>query len=558
MVENIKCMIYVCILAVPGFYIGRLVSVPIIGNKQFLLWRSCWFMSTIAAFLSGSFFVFIFALALICWYGHSRSSKPALYVVLLFTAPLVQVSVGGLGIVNELLLLDHAQVLAVLLLIPALYSASKATGPRMHEAPSLPRLNQQRSSAGAVPQTRTGHVCDGMIVAYLILTTVLSARDGSATHVLRMAVIQVLSIALPYFAFSRAVRTVHDVRVILAAFVVSALPMAAVGIFEIMRSWLLYPTIPGSWGISLLTPYILRENMLRAQASTGGPLVFGFILMVAMGCLLAIRGRLPAGRGVWLAFGLLAAGLASSLSRGPWLGAIILVLIAVASSSRRLENICKLVGLSVCMLPLLFTPVGERVVQMMPFIGTVEPESVHYRDKLIHNAIEVIFRNPLAGVVDYSSAPEMQEMIQGQGIIDVTNTYLQIALTFGLIGLGVFLTFFAGILVRLGLSLNAVSASELNLPALFAILAAILFTIVTVSSISFIPYIYWMFAGLSIGVLRSIETQRALHRGDGMSWGAAAHPAKRWSNEHAAAHRVPLPAGPDLARPGASLPRAME
>ena len=98
----------------------------------------------------------------------------------------------------------------------------------------------------------------------------------------------------------------------------------------------------------------------------------------------------------------------------------------------------------------------------------------------------------------------MQRMIQGQGIIDVVNSYLQIALEFGLVGLFLFVIFF----LTLGASLFTRAASptshepSINYAGLFALLVAMLFTIVTVSSVSVIPSIYWAFAGICAALPR--------------------------------------------------------
>jgi O-antigen ligase len=353
-------------------------------------------------------------------------------------------------------------------------------------------------------RANVGKVCDRAIIALILVQTVLTFREASVTAVLRVAVVYTLTIGIPYFAVSRGVRSMEEARVVLMAFVVAALPLAMVGIFEVSKSWLLYPSVPMSWGIELLTPYVERDGMLRATASTAQPIALGYTLMAALGCLLAVRIRVPDTRAAWLALGLLTGGLASSLSRGPWLGAVLMLLVLIMMGPHRLKNIGKLLCVAICMSPLLLTPSGDRILRLLPFVGSVEPGSVEYRNKLIENAVAVIRRSPLTGVADFTETAEMQEMLQGQGIIDVTNTYLQIALKFGLLGLGGFVIFFSALAARMGMSLRAVPSSELSLPALFATLIAILFTIVTVSSISFIPYIYWMFAGLSIGLLRSI------------------------------------------------------
>ncbi len=162
---------------------------------------------------------------------------------------------------------------------------------------------------------------------------------------------------------------------------------------------------------------------------------------------------------------------------------------------------------------MLLTPAGAWLLHFLPFIGSVDAGSVDYRQRLFENAVQVIERNPWLGSADYLSTPEMQEMIQGQGIIDIVNTYLRVALNSGLVGLGLFLGFFTTILIGLRrvVKLNAVRDIGFSAyaRASMATLIAILVTIGTVSSVEFIPYVYWSFAGLCVALVRIAFRERA-------------------------------------------------
>jgi O-antigen ligase len=154
-------------------------------------------------------------------------------------------------------------------------------------------------------------------------------------------------------------------------------------------------------------------------------------------------------------------------------------------------------------LPLLaILPGGQKVLDLLPFIGSVEVENITYRQRLFDNAMIVIERNPWLGSFDYRSTPEMQSLTQGQGIIDIVNTYIGVALELGLIGLTIFVLFFATVIVGIRKAMRSFpnkddEARRLG-RALFATLAGILVTIVTVSSISVIPVVYWSVAGLGV------------------------------------------------------------
>jgi len=147
-------------------------------------------------------------------------------------------------------------------------------------------------------------------------------------------------------------------------------------------------------------------------------------------------------------------------------------------------------------------PGGQKVLDLLPFIGSVETENITYRHRLIENSMIVIQRNLWLGSFDYRSTPEMQALTQGQGIIDIVNTYVAIALQMGVIGLTLFVGFFATIALGIRKAMRSYpnkddEARRLG-RALLATLAGILITIITVSSITVIPVVYWSVAGLGV------------------------------------------------------------
>ena len=134
--------------------------------------------------------------------------------------------------------------------------------------------------------------------------------------------------------------------------------------------------------------YLLRDGVLRANASAGNSIALGFIIMVAIGCVLAIRQSTGSRTYSGIALGILGAGLFASLSRGPWVGTMVLVLVYLAFSPNAVANLARLVVVGAAvLLPLLLTPVGGRLLDLLPFVGTVDSGSVAYRQHLFDNAI---------------------------------------------------------------------------------------------------------------------------------------------------------------------------
>lgn len=273
----------------------------------------------------------------------------------------------------------------------------------------------------------------------------------------------------------------------------------------------IYSFISVQWGLS---SYLGRDTFLRASASTGQAIVLGYVIAVAIGFYLFIQDVIPSSLNKKICALILFAGLIAPLSRGPWLGAGVLIIIFILTGQNAIKRLLTLFVVSLIALSVTASiPGGEKIINLLSFIGQTEKQNIDYREKLIDNSMIVINRNPMFGSTVYLDTPEMQEMRQGAGtMIDVVNTYIGIALETGLIGLCLFAGFFFVIIkyIRTGMKVENNKSSEYYLlgRALLCTLVAILFTIITVSSISFIPIIYWSVAALGVAYYQMMKLKK--------------------------------------------------
>ncbi|KKX30814.1 O-antigen ligase family protein [Rhizobiaceae bacterium LC148] len=479
MPEYLRALTYVLIVSIPAFYIARRIAVPLIDEDEFRLWRNCWFATTCATFLSRSFLDFAFVLILMSIYILRYSKRPVLlYLVLMFAAPCVAVGMGIPPIFNRIIDLNPPRLLALLILLPI--------------AVDLWRNRENRELRGT----------DAAILAFFGFVCLLSLRLGDFNSILRVVPGYFLDILLPYFVFSRALRSAQEVNQALLAFAVATMPLAAVGMFEIWRSWRVYYVVLQEWDVFLLTAYLFRDGLLRAATTSVESIAFGFLCMAGGGCLLALRTRQAIGLWRYAALALMMGGLLSSVSRGPWLGfafcAVVLLLTNLRRSLRLLFG-----GLPVLLAVAALHPTFiDRFINLLPFVGSADRGSETYRSQLFENSMIVIGRYPLLGSETFLGEPEMLRMIQGQGIVDVVNSYLQVALQYGLIGLVLFLLVF-GMIAAKTASLFLRSKTDLvSYQGYLALLLAVLFTIATTSSVSVIPHIYWALAGIGAALVR--------------------------------------------------------
>ena len=427
----------------------------------------------------------------VCLYARSvRAASLGLFFILLFAVPLGYYLIGGAGIINQLIELNNPRLLAIFLLLPIWFDTR--------------RFERRQVTVFTLP--------DWLVVGYVLLLTALQFRNTEVTNVMRAGTLNALDVLIPYFAFSRAVTSMADIRKIFLAFVIAVLPLSLIAIVELAKGWHLYAALATSWETG--ASYLRRDGLLRATASSSTSISLGFIIMVAVGCMLAIWHTVQSSRFKGIVLATLAAGLISSLARGPWVGLAVLVLVYLAMGPGAIANLGVLAVIGAVGLALLsLIPEGMRLFDFLPFVGSVDVGSVSYRQKLFDHAILVIQQFPLFGTPDYRATPEMLEMMNSEGMIDIVNTYLEFAMRSGLVGLSMFVGVFATILLRLWRTLKFHGVRDANfntcVRASIATLIGMLVTIATVSSIDFIPYVYWSFAGLCVALIRISYKERS-------------------------------------------------
>ena len=66
---------------------------------------------------------------------------------------------------------------------------------------------------------------------------------------MRTVTVTTLDVLIPYFAFSRTVTNMADVRKVFCAFIIAVLPLCLIAVFEWAKRWHLYFPLASNWGI---------------------------------------------------------------------------------------------------------------------------------------------------------------------------------------------------------------------------------------------------------------------------------------------------------------------
>lgn len=482
MPEHIRALIVIFALSLlVSFCISGPLS-PLTRGGDGRRLRNWWLFATCAAFSLHS--VWLYFLAIVCAVVFTRPSRVDRltgFLVILFAVPAASIDLPGMGLVNYIFSINNIRFLLLVLLAPILLRAAS---------------DGQHAKIGALPT-------DKWVISFVMLASVLQFRSITVTDGLRGAFCVWLDIFVPYYAFSRAARSRGDALVVVGAYIRMAAILGALALFELFKGWNLYATLPAQMGLTWkLGGYSERDGMLRAAVSAGQPLVYGFAMAIAGGFLFFVRKDLRSRYGSIVLAGLIFGGLLASLSRGPWIGVVVILFSYSVLEGRpvlRLLSTVFFAGFALLALASLFS-FGQRFINLLPFVGQVDAYNVTYRQMLIENSMVVIARNFWFGSVDYLSAPEMQVMIQGEGIIDVVNTYIGVVFDYGVIGLFLFVMVF----VSSGVSVYKASRGHAVVNdvdfrlgcVLLASVIGVAVMIFTVSSIAAIPVLYWSLIGL--------------------------------------------------------------
>lgn len=482
MPEHIRALIVIIFLATIGFSLAKKLVQQDVINSDFNKWRNAWFAVAITAFLAHNFWVYLLVSSIfILFFTKQLKNKMALFFILLFVIPPIGLKIPGFGLVNYITTITHPRFIILIILLPA--------------AISISRSNQFRF---------TKIWTDKFLLLYILVLIGLEFRDTTFTDSLRKCFNTFTDVFLPYYVASRGVKDIRQMKIVMSAFVTSAIVIALIAVFESLKVWILYYRLGDALGTgNFMSNYLGRSGEIRAVATLGHPIILGYFMTIALGFYLHLSQNIQQKTLKRLGFSVIILGLLAPISRGPWVGAagMIFIFLLYGPSAIKKTSLF-LFGAIISFFILAALPGGQKYINLIPFIGETEKSNITYREQLFKNSMIVIDRNPLFGSSNYLETPEMQAMIQGQGIIDIVNSYLRVTLETGYVGLALFVSVFISAILRVRhyLKINKDKNSPLNSMgrSYMATLIGIMLIIASASSISTVPIIYWSIIGLAI------------------------------------------------------------
>jgi hypothetical protein len=478
MFTNIKALVFILGAAIIVFMLAKPICLRFMTETDFCRRRNVWLVLTVTAFLSPSFWLYaLVALPLMFWAGRKDGNPVALYALLFQVIPPYSVEIPPI-IINRIFDVNNYRLLAVAILLPVAWRF----------------LTSKKKTA-----FKGFKAIDGFMWSYFALQLVLLLPNEEITNTFRRAFLKLLDDILLLYVVTRSCMERKKIIEVMLLYCLANGIMALIAVVESHKHWLVYTQLASIWNISISVP-LMRDGDLRAQASAGHSLALGYLLALAFGFWLYISSHVPSRSkriigsiGVWM-------GLIAALSRAPWITAVLTYFAYVTFSPNGITKLLKAILVTIPVAGLvLISPIGQKIIDKLPFVGTVDTENVDYRERLAETSWELIKQNPFFG--DIFFLDHMEHMRQGEGIIDLVNVYAATALPYGVVGLLLFLgPFVLGAVSTWKVSRNSANLDiDLSLlgACLLACMLGIAFFMVTGSFDGVMPKAYYLLTGLA-------------------------------------------------------------
>lgn len=280
---------------------------------------------------------------------------------------------------------------------------------------------------------------DYSVYGVVIVLVFISSRNTSVTNILRVALEHIVSYIIPYLIVRKSLRDAYSVRVMVAFVIAAGLAVSAVAIFESFMVWPIYQTYGQMFGTLTNGGVKMRGGMLRAAGPSINPPLSAAVLALCFVTTFASDSLFKRKSGFRIVLCIIGLGLFCMQSRVGWLGAIAGI-IGVLISKKGAKAFFTYVPAVLLTILTVYgvAQVNSSFANLVGFSADAKGSS-DYRDRADKRSIEIIKQNLLIG----QSAPvvmsQMEDLRQGEGIIDFTNGYMGIALFSGLIGFAIFM-----------------------------------------------------------------------------------------------------------------------
>jgi O-antigen ligase len=198
--------------------------------------------------------------------------------------------------------------------------------------------------------------------------------------------------------------------------------LATVAIFEAVRRWPQFVGVYDAKGLTLNSGMSIRAGFMRSLGPFTDPIAFSIFLAVSALALLGLLEARGGRRAIISACGVLTVcGLGFTFSRT----GIVALCAGVAVFALLRRKMLHLVALGGVL--------GLGAFLFSAIAGVGSSSSAEYRLKLWEAGRDVILQNPIFGNNQAVDQGDLYQLVQGQGIVDLVNSYIQLGIQGGLV-----------------------------------------------------------------------------------------------------------------------------
>ena len=343
---------------------------------------------------------------------------------------------------------------------------------------------------------------DSSMIFVILVLIYISTRGGALTGYLRDIVTYTIDYFFPVYVITRCVGKLVEWRTIMAALACLGCILAVLGLYEAGAGWPLFSPLYAHYGFPVETLVKFRGGILRAYGTVEEPTALGATLVICFCAALASRRAFKSNLAYVAIVALIALGTLAPQSRGGMIG--IAVAFVVSSFYRRGIGSVAQLGLAGLLISGIYvgtTVFGSFGAQIATSLEDGQG-SADYRTELLRRGMEEFWKSPIIGENYNTVVARMQDMVQGEGMVDFVNSYLYFALFAGAIGLVIFCISFLVPMIRLAAVRRSLPPGSIEREIAGFCLAVLVSAAVMIAFTSYLkrPSIMWL-AAASMGLI---------------------------------------------------------
>ncbi|MEQ1930686.1 MAG: O-antigen ligase family protein [Parvularculaceae bacterium] len=363
------------------------------------------------------------------------------------------------------------------------------------------------------PASKHAPAIGTFVVLLTLLFAIMAFRSENMTSGVRSGVNFALTYALPYVGLIRLMEKDDALDKVFAGLIFLALIFFCSSLVSQATKWNFYDFLSGRIGLPVFADF--RNGILRASVTLNTVLA-GYLLGLGLLAIAYFRSLKTLGFvRAWLYRGMFALGAFFTYSRGAWLaiGLCLAVYVFFTKAPRGLRPTLMTAG-AIVGVP------AALIYSLNADFGAIDAYGTFaYRQDLVRATLVHFQHYPLFGDAYFYDRAHFAHLLQGQGIIDFVNRYVQIVVEYGGVGLFLFIAPWAALLIGL-LTLPTRardfwgSPAEYRRAAMLAVTLSYLVLIATTSDVSYMKQFGVAILALGAGFIGAVRAKTSAARAE--------------------------------------------